>query len=229
MIADVVDQLAVALKDDDVGLNLHRARGPYYPEVSAGLFTLSDADTGNRFKVDSGRFTIDDADGSHVAWLPPIKGQTEPDAHRRFFLREEGDGVVLPDIIDGHIYDLDAPVNTQAVNLPALIITPVNTETDTQSSQGVWDSVHTVGFEFATDEPDENKWRQDATHWAEALMRFLDHFNANESDYVGSSRVITVEGWSVNYTVTWSSPPNAIRGFALEADIFARDRRDTHT
>lgn len=61
--------------------------GPYYPAVAAGLFTLSDSDTGNRFKVASGLWTIDDADGTYVAYLPQRRtGLLHPN---RFVLGEE--------------------------------------------------------------------------------------------------------------------------------------------
>lgn len=136
---------------------------------------------------------------------------------------ESDKSVTLPDIKDASIYGLDAPVNIQTVNLPALVVTPVGTDTASQSSQGTRDSAHTVGFEWATDQPDENEWRNDAIYVAEALMRFLDNFNANDSDYVGTSGVILVDGWSADYAVTWQEPPNAIRGFTLQADILARD------
>ena len=38
--------------------------GPYYPSVTAGVLTLSDTDTGDRFAVSSGVVVVDDTAGN---------------------------------------------------------------------------------------------------------------------------------------------------------------------
>jgi len=131
--------------------------------------------------------------------------------------------VTLPDVPDNHIYGTDTPVDAKKVNLPALVLTPTETSTEEIRSQGRRDSVHTVTFEYATEDPDEEEWRDEAMYMAEALMRFLDNFNSCNSSYVGTSGAILVQGWRADYTVTWKAPPNAIRGFIVEAEIYSRD------
>ena len=132
-------------------------------------------------------------------------------------------GVTLPDVGDNHIYGVDTPVNALTMNTPALLVTPKTTNGAAVRSQGVRDAGHTISFEYACLEVEEDKWRDEAMYMAEALMRFLDLFNSNNATYVGSSGVIVVDDWRVDYTVTWQAPPNAIRGFILEADILSRD------
>ena len=131
--------------------------------------------------------------------------------------------ITLPTVPDSHIYGPDSPVDIKKVNLPALVITPVDTDAAEVRSQGKRDSVHTIAFEYATQEVDTSEWRNEAMYMAEALMRFLDLFNSCNTDYIGSSGAIVVQSWRCDYTVTWQSKPNEIRGFVLEADIFARD------
>lgn len=131
--------------------------------------------------------------------------------------------VSLPSTPDASIYGLDKPLSTDYVNAPLLALAPATTDTGEVRSQSRRDSVHTVGFEWYTDAPDENVWRQQSVYAAEALMRFLDNFNANNSNYVGSSGAIVVQGWSVDYTLTWDTPNNTLHGFAMTADILARD------
>lgn len=131
----------------------------------------------------------------------------------------------LPTLGSDHIYGLDAPVDVNTVNTPALILTPLGTRTDEimHQSMNIRDSVHRFGFEFATDNPNENAWRTEAVYVGEALMRVLDAFNANNTSYAGSSGVIKVIGWDFDFAVTWSTPPNARRGFVADVEILARD------
>lgn len=50
---------------------LPNSRGPYYPHVNAaGYLELQDFDTGLRFDVAAGLFTIGSGSGSHVAYIP---------------------------------------------------------------------------------------------------------------------------------------------------------------
>lgn len=131
--------------------------------------------------------------------------------------------VRLPTIPASHIYGVDSPVNIATLNVPALVVTPTGTDTEQVRSQAIRDSVHKIGFEYAALDVDTDDWRLEAMYVAEALMRFLDNFNTNNPTYVGTCGAIVVMGWTVDYTVTWQVTPNAIRGFALEAQVYARD------
>lgn len=136
---------------------------------------------------------------------------------------EAARSVVLPDVPGNHIYGANTPVSGLTINVPSLVITPKATNTAAVRSQGVRDSEHTVVFEYACLNVEEDVWRTEAMYAAEALMRFLDNFNSNNTSYTGTSGTIVVDDWRVDYTVTWQAPPNAIRGFLLEADILSRD------
>lgn len=221
MMIDVVNQLVSALGDYKSELAHNAVKGPLYPSVSGGRFTLSDTDTDLRFKVTDNLFTIDNADGTHVAWVPSVTLASED--INRFVLRPEGESGTLPTLPEPTVYGLDAPVNLDTVNIPALIVTPIRTATQMQARQNTWNSLHTIGIEYATDEVDEDTWRQQAMDWSEAVLQFFDRLNANEPSYVGTSDVIHVTDWSVDYAVTWRDPPNALRGFSMEVDILARD------
>jgi len=130
----------------------------------------------------------------------------------------------LPTLGSDHIYGLDAPVDMNTVNTPALVLTPLGTRAEIRhQSQGIRDSVHRFGVEFATDNPNENTWRTESIYVAEALMRVLDNFNSSQTTYAGSSGVIKVTGWDFDFAVTWSAPPNARRGFVADVEILARD------
>ena len=130
----------------------------------------------------------------------------------------------LPDMAASHIYGLDADVDINTVNMPALILTPLGTSGGIKhQSQAIRDAVHRFGFEFATDTPSESKWRTECLYVAEALMRLLDNFNSNQPTYAGSCGVIMVQEWDFDFAVTWSAPPNARRGFVADVSILARD------
>lgn len=134
--------------------------------------------------------------------------------------------VTLPTVPDNHIYGLDTPVRIETANAPFLVLSPIRTASEKVATAGKRDNVHSVGFEFGMEEPDDEECREQLIYVAEALMRFLDNFNSSRTAYVGTSGVIVVLGWRVDYTVTWKAPPNALRGFVLEANILARDTFD---
>ncbi|NIR76784.1 MAG: hypothetical protein GWN53_17290 [Gammaproteobacteria bacterium] len=139
---------------------------------------------------------------------------------------ESNRAITLPDLPDANIYGRGAPLNPATVNVPALTVSPSDSAAGQTRSEGIRDATHRVTFEWATDQPDENEWRREALHMGEALTRWLHNLHAGNSGYVGSSRILLVDGWTADYTVTWQTTPNAIRGFILDATIEARDRRD---
>lgn len=134
--------------------------------------------------------------------------------------------VTLPTVPDNHIYGLDSPVDVKTVNAPCMVLGPARTASEKVKTAGKRDSVHRIVFEFGTEEPDENEQRQQTLYVAEALMRLLDNFNSSQSTYVGTSGAIVVLDWTVDYQATWRAPPNALRGFVLEANVLARDTFD---